>query len=509
MTLIAVPIFVERAEDVSRALARAATAVAGGARLIEWRVDVLAEAPDAANAVRRLVRDCPAPCLVTCRPTWEGGGFDGEERTRVALLEALVESGDLPRYVDVELAAYRRDRFAEVARGFGETGLILSTHDFEGRPADLIQRVETIATDEDAAVVKVAWRARSIRDNLEAFDLLAERRKPTIALCMDEFGLPSRVLAGKFGGFLTFAAPEADEASAPGQPTLDELRSLYRFDDIGPDTRVYGVVGWPVAHSRGPHLHNAGFGAVGHDGVYLPLPVPPEWEHFKASVGALVDHDGLDFAGASVTLPHKEHLVRFVTERGGTVDRIAARLGAANTLVVGDDGALSCTNTDAPAAVEALDADAGSRIAVLGAGGVARAVAGGLADAGMRVTVFNRTADRAAALADDLGAGIEAAGLDELAGGFDAYVNCTPVGMEGGPDPDGSPLPESVTLDECATVFDTVYTPARTPLVRKAEARGSRVVSGAEMFVRQAAAQFAMWTGQAGPLALFRETLSA
>jgi len=509
MTLIAVPIFVERTDDVSRALERAATAVADGARMIEWRIDMLAEAPEAATAVQRLVRDSPAPCLVTCRPEWEGGGFGGEERTRVALLETLVESGDLPRYVDVELVAYRRERFAEIAAGFGETGLILSSHDFDGRPADLIRRIETMTSDEDASVVKVAWRARSIRDNLEAFDLLAERRKPMIALCMGEYGLPSRVLAGKFGGFLTFAAPEADATSAPGQPTLDDLRSLYRFDDIGPSTRVYGVIGWPVEHSRSPHLHNAGFTAVGHDGVYLPLPVPPEWEHFKASVGALVDHERLDFAGASVTLPHKEHLVRFVTERGGAVDALAARLGAANTLIVGDDGGLSCTNTDAPAAVEALGADAGSRIAVLGAGGVARAVAGGLADAGMHVVVFNRTAERAAQLAGDLGGGIEAAQLADLTGGFDVYVNCTPVGMEGGPDPDGSPLPESVALDERTTVFDTVYTPTRTPLIKEAEARGSRVVTGAEMFVRQAALQFGTWTGEAVPLALFRETLSS
>ncbi|MCP3905092.1 MAG: type I 3-dehydroquinate dehydratase, partial [Planctomycetes bacterium] len=445
----------------------------------------------------------PAPCLVTCRPEWEGGGFGGVEATRVELLEAIAATGARPRYVDIELAAYRRSGFAGVLAGFGETGLILSSHDFDGRPADLIQRVEALTAEDDASVVKVAWRARSIRDNLEAFDLLAERRKPMVALCMGDFGLPSRVLAGKFGGFLTFGVLDAGATSAPGQPTLVELRSRYRFDDIGPRTRVYGVIGWPVAHSRGPDLHNAGFAAVDHDGVYLPLPVPPEWEHFKASVGALVDHERLDFSGASVTIPHKEHLVRFVIERGGHVDPLAARLGAANTLVVGDDRSLSCTNTDAPAAVETLGAVAGQRVAVLGAGGVARAVAGGLADAGMRVVVFNRTAQRAEALARDLGRGVESAGLDDLAGGFDVYVNCTPVGMEGGPDPDGSPLPESIALDEQTTVFDTVYAPARTPLVREAEARGARVVTGVEMFVRQAALQFERWTGQAAPMDVF------
>ncbi|MCP3904604.1 MAG: type I 3-dehydroquinate dehydratase, partial [Planctomycetes bacterium] len=234
MTLIATPILVERADDVSRALELAGDAVARGARVIEWRVDVLAQTPEAATAVGRLVRESPAPCLVTCRPEWEGGGFGGVEATRVELLEAIAASGALPRYVDIELAAYRRSGFAGVLAGLGETGLILSSHDFDGRPADLIQRVEALTAEDDASVVKVAWRARSIRDNLEAFDLLAERRKPMVALCMGDFGLPSRVLAGKFGGFLTFGVLDAGATSAPGQPTLVELRSRYRFDDIGP-----------------------------------------------------------------------------------------------------------------------------------------------------------------------------------------------------------------------------------------------------------------------------------
>lgn len=146
------------------------------------------------------------------------------------------------------------------------------------------------------------------------------------------------------------------------------------------------------------------------DAVYLPLPVPPEYEHFKASVGALLDFAPLHFRGASVTLPHKEYLVRFVREQGGTVDAAAERIGAANTLAVGAEGTLICTNTDAPAAVDALCSGMGiaheqlrgKRIAVLGAGGVARAVAAGLADAGARVVVFNRNHDRAERMAQEL-----------------------------------------------------------------------------------------------------------
>jgi 3-dehydroquinate dehydratase/shikimate dehydrogenase len=347
------------------------------------------------------------------------------------------------------------------------------------------------------------------------------RLKPTIALCMGEAGLMSRVLAPKFGGFLTFASDAEGAGTAPGQPTARELRDLYRFGAIGPATRVFGVIGWPVAHSRSPAFHNARFAEADYDGVYLPLPVPGEWEHFKATVGALVDHEKLDFSGASVTLPHKEHLVRFVQERGGTVDADAAWLGAANTLVVHPHGSpdaqrLFATNTDMPAAVGVLSAALatrgvaleGARVAVLGAGGVARAVAGGLALAGATVVVFNRTHAKAEGLATALSGRARANGKPTrvIAGNeehfrcnaprcecFHAFVNCTPLGMEGGPDPKGSPMPDDAFLDDSVVVMDTVYAPKETPFLREARARGAVCVDGEAMFTKQAELQSALF----------------
>ena len=165
---------------------------------------------------------------------------------------------------------------------------------------------------------------------------------------MGQFGLMSRVLGAKANALLVYAGCEPGAETAPGQLSIGELEKLYRFDSIGPGTAVYGVIRWPVAQSLGPLIHNAGFEAVGHDGVYLPLPIPAEYEHFKATVGSLVDHERLTFRGASVTVPHKEHLVRFVEERGGRVDELAGRLGAANTLIVSREGSLECIDTDAP-----------------------------------------------------------------------------------------------------------------------------------------------------------------
>ena len=401
------------------------------------------------------------------------------------------------------------------------TTLILSVHDFERRPPDLLQKIERMTDEPACAVVKVAWQARSLRDNLEAFDLLAERRKPMIALCMGRFGLPSRVLAPKFGGMLTYAADHPQEATAPGQPTIDTLVNRYRFDRINPQTKVYGVIGWPVEQSLGPVIHNAGFDAVGHNGVYLPLPVPPEWEHFKATAGALIDHDGLDFCGASVTSPHKAHLLRFVSDRGGTIDPAAAEIGAANTLIVSEDGALECANTDAPAVLDALCAAmgiepaalSGKRVAVLGAGGVARAVVWSLSRYGAKVIIFNRTAARAEALAHAFhgrrttsgqAAHVVVGKPDALTCGcFDVFINCTPLGMAGGPGEDQTPLPDDAPLDDSVTVFDTVYTPRRTPLLARAEAAGARSVCGLDMFLRQAAMQFERWTGKKPPNGVF------
>jgi 3-dehydroquinate dehydratase/shikimate dehydrogenase len=542
MTMIAASIAVNRADEVDSAVQWAARSVLKGARLIEWRLDALAESEEGAAAAAALVRRSPAPCIITCRGSAEGGRTDAPDAARIELIASLLESDAAarPRYVDLELATFARDtdlrgRLVHALERSNRgrdltTSLILSAHDFNGRPADLLQRIEAMSNDPSCAIVKVAWHARSIRDNLEAFELLSNRAKPMIALCMGPFGLMSRVLAPKFGGFLTFASDSTAQATAPGQPTIDELVRLYRFDRITPSTRVYGVLGWPVEHSLSPAVHNAGFEAIGLDGVYLPMPIPAEYEHFKATVGAMIDAPGLDFRGASVTIPHKEHLLRFVRERGGRSDAMTDHIGAANTLLVGSAGGLECLNTDCPAAIAALcrgmkitEAQLEhQRIAVLGAGGAARAVIFGLLHAGAEVTVFNRNPEPARRLVDDLqvqarerGRGSARCGSEhELrTARFDVIINCTPVGMSRSAaapasNSGGSPLPEGVKLDESVTVFDTVYTPARTPLIQEAEARGARAISGLEMFIRQAAMQFERWTGVPAPIATFERALS-
>lgn len=495
---------------VEAALAQAAVAAERGAELIEFRIDTLA---DATTSVAALVAKSPAPCIVTCRPGWEGGDYEGDEPARRAIMRAAVDAQ--PAYIDVEVAAYRVDPdWQKLVENTGEVGVILSSHDFESRPADLTRRVHAMAGIDACDVIKLAWRARSLRDNLEAFELLAEPPKRMIALCMGEAGLPSRVLAKKFGSMLTFAGLEDQSVTAPGQVGVQTLKSLYRWDAITPGTKVYGVIGDPVGHSMSPPIMNAGFGEVAHDGVYLPLPIPADYVHFKATVASWLDFAPLQFRGASVTIPHKHNLLKFVEEHGGEIEPLAAKIGAANTLTVRDDGSLYAANTDYAAlldsACEAMGIDhaglAGKRVAVLGAGGAARAAAAGFAHFGALVTVYNRTLKRAEQLAESFDH-VEAAPLDDVVGvQCDLLINCTPIGMH--PKVDASPLADwPAALGEGVVVFDTIYNPIETKLLTDARQHGCTIIRGLEMFVRQAAAQFEQWTGQKAPTDVFEQVV--
>lgn len=540
MTLLCVPILVTSA---SQAMDDAAAAKAAGADLVEYRLDEFFQGDLDAPEVRQilsLIAGSPLPCIATCRPVGpEGGAYDGPDDARISLFErlgtAFAPGESPPRYLDVELSTLQRSanirqkvRLAvdhpEQLRDL-RTSLIVSSHDFAGRPADLTRRLAAMRDEPAARVLKLAFRARSLRDNLELFDLLAESGRPTIALGMGEFGLMSRVLAPKFNAFLTFAALRADAATAPGQPTLDELLTRYRFRSITPATRVFGVIGYPVAHSLSPHVHNAGFAAVGRDAVYLPLPVaagPDDEASFlslKATLLELLEHPRLTFSGASVTIPHKENLLRLAREQGWRIDEPAAHIGAANTLVAdrGPDGSFRgarVSNTDAPAIARVLRDAVGdlstARVALVGAGGVARAAAYALAREGASVTIYNRTPARAQKLADELRPHVRGElvpmPLDALAGSSaDVYINGTPAGLAHSPQEHQTPIPlEHLRACPPATVvFDTVYTPHETRLLREAVSANLRVIHGVSMFAAQAEAQFSAFAGEPPPPGLF------
>ncbi|MEO1584458.1 MAG: type I 3-dehydroquinate dehydratase [Planctomycetota bacterium] len=553
MTLVCVPIMVD---DIGIALADARTANDTGADIVELRIDSYFPGSEGDSedrlrieSLRGLIAECPLPVILTCRSAEEGGDYDGDEVDRVSLLEKLcVNVEHPPAYLDFELAAYQRS--ANIRQKVNlcvdhpkqqrdvRTRLILSMHDFDQRPSDLMRRLADAWAEPAASVVKFAYRCRSIRDNLEIFEILRDAPKPTIGLGMGEFGLMSRVLAPKFGGFLTFASLRDSAATAPGQPTISDLLGMYRIRSIGRDTRVYGVIGWPVTQSMSPLIHNAGFEARGWDGVYLPMPVAADTNDIEISahsvgvtINQMMDARQLNWCGASVTIPFKEAVDHDAFARHVTRDpnEDVIDIGAANTLAVRDLGEgypiVDLYNTDATAISglleDALERVSDSKVVVIGAGGVALAAGHCVVSRGGKLVVAARRIEQATALVERLNG--PTVWDDEPGGSFrgtataielgdlfehpvDVYINCTPVGMAGGPDPEGLSIPVhdlAGKLPPETVFFDTVYNPIETPMLRAAREHGFRTIDGVEMFVRQAAAQFELWTGEQAPMQLF------
>jgi 3-dehydroquinate dehydratase/shikimate dehydrogenase len=307
--------------------------------------------------------------------------------------------------------------------------------------------------------------------------------------------VPSRILARAWGSAATYAPRRGAEPSAPGQVPIEDLLEVYRWDRLGPATGLLGVLGSPVGHSLSPAMHNAALGALGLDLVYLPFEASGVAE-FLPLISELRLH------GLSVTLPFKETILAHLDR----VTPVASRCGAVNTIVKVWNQ-LEGHNTDVAASVSPLRRWMrlrGSRIAILGAGGAARALLEGLQGSGAEVTVFNRTPDRGRELARH--AGVRHLAWPRLRGyRCDLLINTTPVGQA--PRVDQSPLPASWV--RARRVYDLIYNPGETLLLRRARARGAEVRGGLDMFVAQGAAQFRLFTGRRPPLAVMRRAVAA
>ena len=523
-TLVCVPLMVD-ADDHADALDRAGRAKDAGADLVEYRIDRLFQGDGDEAGIEAAIDLCarsPLPCIVTCRPTWEGGEYDGVDTDRVSLFEALGTAPTPPAYIDIELEAYRRsanlrqkvnlavqhpDQIRDV-----RTRLILSSHDFDGRPAGLDRTRAEMLAHPAAAVHKIAFRARSLRDAPECFEITRGAPVPTIALAMGDHGLMSRVLAPKHNALLTFASLDDDGGTAPGQPTIHELLNVYRFREITSRTRLFGVIGDPVSHSKSPLLHNALMRDMSVDAVYLALPIAgapdPEdgYLSFRATLDALLTDANVGLAGASVTIPHKVNALRFAIEdeeRTWTVDRLALLAGAANTIEVdAEAGVGGVANTDALAIQRLLTphAEGTPTVSIVGAGGVARGAAAASIALGLPVRVLARREEQAAELCDasregEPDADIQPAPCEgRLAIETPIAIQCTPIGMGTGSDPEGLAL-RFASATSTNVLLETVYTPVRTPAVVQAEADGATVITGDAMFLEQAIAQAVIWHG--------------
>jgi 3-dehydroquinate dehydratase/shikimate dehydrogenase len=475
-----------------------------GARLIEIRLDFLKRPPD----FKRLLADKPCPLVATARRPEDGGRWSGtEEARRMLLRQAVVAGFD---WVDIET-----DVIATIPR-FKDVKRIVSYHNMREVPKDLEKIYKTMC-DQDADVMKLAVRAQHPSDNLRVLGLLKNAPKPTTAFCMGDLGIASRFLCAKFGAPFTFAAFNKERGIAPGMPSFEELKQVYHYDKIDADTQIYGVIGDPVAHSLSPLIHNQAFRKLGINAMYLPFRVP------RADLaGFLKSFDSLPVQGYSVTIPHKEAAAPLAKVQ----DSAVALTHAANTLLRGEDG-FRAYNTDyqgildsllahLPAALREhrLPEEPAPRLGqevtlhsrgalILGAGGIARAAAHALFRQGAIITISGRTEEKARKLAEEVGCRqVDWAGRHSV--NSDVVVNCTPVGMH--PNVDESPLHHSF-FKPGLIVFDTVYTPETTLLVKEARHRNCHVITGVDLFVRQAALQFRLFTGKDAPMDLLRSVV--
>lgn len=514
MTYLTVPI---AAKDLEEAKRQIKAARAAGAEMLELRTDYLESLSVA--VVEKLVAEVkgvpkPLPVIVTCRDSRQGGAIDYPAQLRTNVLTGALKAG--AEFIDVEFENFRSTEISEkieLALSRGPKGrLILSAHNFETKFANMMRVYRHIQTVYPPAIPKLVYTANHINDCFEAFDLLHRTSGERIVFCMGAAGLITRIIAKKLNCLVTFASVDEKSATAPGQLTIGQLRELYRYDSIDADTRLYGVIGSPIGHSASPAIHNASFTDAQMNDLYLPLLLDGGAEQFERFMRGVLARPWLGFAGFSVTIPHKQNALKFTDASRGVIEPLAERIGAVNTLVIGAEGRLAAYNTDYAGAMDAITsamkitkADLEDLpVAIIGAGGAARAIVAGLTDVGAKVRVYNRTVERGRRLAADFGCDFSP--LDDLPN-IDAklVINCTSLGMH--PDTDATALPKEY-IKRDMVVFDTVYNPQQTLLLKQAKQKKAKTIDGLSMFVNQAAAQFKLFTGKEGNTRLMRKTIS-
>lgn len=454
-----------------------------GESFFEFRLDYLAAPEQGIACIRKFLAAHPdCRILATCRRHQNHGKFNGSVEEQIRLLSGAVQAGACAVDVEIESAESAPESLSGLR---GHSRLIVSYHNYECTPSPetVLRRMLRIPAD----AYKIVTTARKPSDNYRILSLTrSHSRTPLIVLGMGEAGFPTRVLSTAWGGLFTYAAPNLAEGTAGGQVSARLLRHLYRVEKFSHAAKIYGVIADPVRHSISPAVHNRAFQAHRLDAVYLPFLVQTsQLKDFFVLAGEL------PVAGFSVTIPHKQKVLRYLD----VVDPLARRIGAVNT-VWRKAGKWRGTNTDAEAVIIPLARRlrlSKSSVLLAGNGGAARGAAYALVESGAKVSIVGRNPDRVRSLAKACGAEPL---LREQAESrtFDALVHATPLGMF--PHVDGCFFKDTIPAQ---LVFDMVYNPLETALTRRAAAQGLTVISGLQMFLEQAARQFEIWTGFQAP----------
>ncbi|KAK4841176.1 hypothetical protein QYF36_000141 [Acer negundo] len=477
-----------------------------GADLVELCVDSMAPSSHISH-IQTLFKQRTLPSIVSYRLKSSRKSSMGSCKN--SCLQVLKLALDLDvEFVEMDYEVASDMSMCELIHGRSNTKIIVSSYvNGGGRPSteklgDLIACMQATGAD----VIKLEIAVDYITDLVPIFQMLTYCQVPLIAMAVGSRGLISQLLGPKFGGFLVYGS--LGGKSVPGLPTLVSLKQVYKLERTNADTKVFGVVSNPVGHSKGPILHNPAFRHTQYNGIYVPLLVDDIKEFFAT-------YTGIDFAGFSIGIPHKEAAVACCDE----VHPLAKSIGAVNTIIRRPiDGKLVGYNTDCEASISAIEDAlrerqvsngngvashitsllAGKTFVLVGAGGAGRALAFGAKSRGARVVIFNRNYERAKALAHAIsGEALPYECLQEYCpeNGM-ILANASAIGME--PNSNQSPIPKEA-LKAYEVVFDAVYTPRNTRLLREAAEVGANVVSGVEMFIRQALGQFRLFTGGLAP----------
>src|SRR5271169_6425311 len=472
-------------EDASNIIDRAESLVRDNP-FMEFRLDYLSNPVAGLPKLKHFLDMHPeATIIATCRRAVSGGKFKGSAAAQLDILVKAAATGF--QLIDIELQSAEILKPAELIDLKNKVGVILSFHDFKATK----KLEETFAEMKryPADFYKVVSTATTLYDNVQMMKFLQAHsaQYEMVGLCMGEQGIISRVLGVRAGSVFTFGAATRGEETAPGQVMASELRDTYRIEMVDAATQVYGVAGDPVAHSLSPIMMNAAFRRETVNAVYLAL-------HAKTLKDLLTCVHEIPIRGLSITMPYKQEIIEVLKNS----DALTRQVGACNTVVRSQDGKLYGFNTDVAGIVVPLEQRMtlqGAKVLIVGAGGVARADAFGLKNKGAEVFITNRTPEKGQALARQSKAKYMKR-ADVAKASFEVIINATPVGMGANKQ---SPLEDKELNTKY--LFDLVYTPAETRLIKMARAKGVQVIPGLEMFVQQGARQFEIWTGKPAPVA--------
>lgn len=449
--------------------------------LVELRVDMMDD--PTADEISRILHEIPVPKILTCRRAQDGGSYRGSERSRVQLMMSLIDLGFA--YIDLEEDCKNHNlenRAKELS-----LKIIRSYHDLSGIPIDLFAKIVKLRKRGDIA--KIAVTPKSIDDVIMLFKAKRELQsiEEKIVIGMGDWGIPTRILYKLTGSIFTFCSPEGT-AAASGHLSPEMMHNLYHSDRVNDDTKIFGIIGNPVMHTSSPKIHNPAFEKIGLNAVYVPFLVDNVRSFFHLA-------EMLPIQGFSVTVPHKQNVLPYL----GKISREVKLIGSCNT-VLRNKRLWKGMNTDFYGFLKPIEQELDSQqintAAVIGAGGAARSVVWALRNYHCKVTILNRTEERAKRLAMETGSDWGSlADIDKIEKS-DLIVQTTSAGME--PYEDIDPI-ERYQFTGNEIVYDLVYKPKETKMMKRAKAKGCRLVYGMEMLMAQGVLQFESFTGFSYP----------